>query len=447
MKIIKSNISAIKLLPLLITFSAMISSCSLINIEEEKKLKPIKTYVKRPLNDSGLGQSNYSSYESNYFFRREDIEKFPGQDPQYGRDAANASNGFDLVKYSDCVLDRVTGLMWEVKKNASSADIQSNKWTYTWDDQEPNQGIQLIYYDFDKIEKEKPEFPDQEVELREYEDIIINAEVLFDFDKFVLNQTANQALIDTVESFKSKIHMINNIVVIGHTDSRGSVEYNETLSVNRANAVKDYLEQIEGLQGRGITTIGRGELEPVDTNQTDQGRARNRRVVIRLEFKDLVDAVPLSNDNLDVVIEDNKLIVVRKEIKKKQVKHDEISQNGVKLKEFAVIAKCSDKEESFSCTTSEYVKQMNENSMCGFQDWRLPSREELRSIVNYGKSMPSIDQHVFPNTVSAPYWTSTRYINNRFSVWTVNFEHGSDNTQEKHRAISVRLVRDASNKK
>jgi outer membrane protein OmpA-like peptidoglycan-associated protein len=68
-------------------------------------------------------------------------------------------------------------------------------------------------------------------------------------------------------------------VVEGHTDSQGKTETNYTLSVNRANAVRDYLVQHEIAADR-ITAVGYGEERPVADNGTPEGRANNRRVEI-----------------------------------------------------------------------------------------------------------------------------------------------------------------------
>ena len=69
--------------------------------------------------------------------------------------------------------------------------------------------------------------------------------------------------------------------VIGHTDSRGSVEYNQELSERRAKSVARFLESQKVLPQR-IVTAGRGELEPIADNDTEEGRALNRRVEITL---------------------------------------------------------------------------------------------------------------------------------------------------------------------
>jgi outer membrane protein OmpA-like peptidoglycan-associated protein len=66
-------------------------------------------------------------------------------------------------------------------------------------------------------------------------------------------------------------------VVEGHTDSQGKTETNYTLSVNRANAVRDYLVEHEIAADR-ITAVGYGEERPVADNDTPEGRANNRRV-------------------------------------------------------------------------------------------------------------------------------------------------------------------------
>ena len=69
--------------------------------------------------------------------------------------------------------------------------------------------------------------------------------------------------------------------IIGHTDSVGSDEFNERLSVQRAQSVRDYLSA-RGVNPRQIAVAGRGEREPVADNATETGRARNRRVEIFL---------------------------------------------------------------------------------------------------------------------------------------------------------------------
>jgi OOP family OmpA-OmpF porin len=67
------------------------------------------------------------------------------------------------------------------------------------------------------------------------------------------------------------------VEVAGHTDSKGSEEYNQGLSERRANAVKDYLNS-KGVRASRLTARGYGESRPVASNDTDEGRAENRRV-------------------------------------------------------------------------------------------------------------------------------------------------------------------------
>jgi len=72
------------------------------------------------------------------------------------------------------------------------------------------------------------------------------------------------------------------VEVAGHTDSVGTDAYNQKLSERRAAAVKDYLVS-KGIAASKVTTIGKGESQPVATNKTAEGRQKNRRVDI--EFK------------------------------------------------------------------------------------------------------------------------------------------------------------------
>jgi outer membrane protein OmpA-like peptidoglycan-associated protein len=80
------------------------------------------------------------------------------------------------------------------------------------------------------------------------------------------------------------------IEVAGHTDSVGSDAYNQQLSERRANSVAAYLSG-HGVNRARMVTIGAGETHPVATNDTDEGRAQNRRVEITI--------VPVSQENVD----------------------------------------------------------------------------------------------------------------------------------------------------
>lgn len=117
-----------------------------------------------------------------------------------------------------------------------------------------------------------------------YEDIPIDAEILFDYDSAELTDLAKQNIDGYVEQFRDKFIYIKDIVIIGHTDGIASQKYNQALSERRAQSVASYLEGIEGIPDAQIEAIGRGKLEPVASNDTEEGRAKNRRVVLRLEF-------------------------------------------------------------------------------------------------------------------------------------------------------------------
>jgi outer membrane protein OmpA-like peptidoglycan-associated protein len=70
------------------------------------------------------------------------------------------------------------------------------------------------------------------------------------------------------------------MIVEGHTDSIGKLAYNETLSLDRANSVRDYLsKRVEGLVQKTVTR-GFAYLRPVASNKTPKGRQQNRRVEI-----------------------------------------------------------------------------------------------------------------------------------------------------------------------
>jgi outer membrane protein OmpA-like peptidoglycan-associated protein len=109
----------------------------------------------------------------------------------------------------------------------------------------------------------------------EVEAVISLEGVHFDFDKATLRPEAIVILDKAVALLKTQERVV--VEVAGHTDSVGSEEYNQGLSERRAIAVKDYLES-QGITATRLTARGYGEAQPVASNDTDAGRALNRRV-------------------------------------------------------------------------------------------------------------------------------------------------------------------------
>lgn len=102
--------------------------------------------------------------------------------------------------------------------------------------------------------------------------------IFFDYDKATLLQQSYNELQHLLTILKS--HPTMKIEVRGHTDGHGSVDYNQRLSENRAKSVVDYLIS-KGIDIKRLQYKGFGKSIPIDSNATEEGRARNRRV----EFK------------------------------------------------------------------------------------------------------------------------------------------------------------------
>ena len=105
-------------------------------------------------------------------------------------------------------------------------------------------------------------------------------DALFDFDKYVLKAEGKKSIDDAIAKM-AKVD-VEMVIATGHTDSIGTDKYNQRLSERRANTVKEYMVS-KGIPAAKITTLGKGESQPVATNKTKEGRAKNRRVDI--EFK------------------------------------------------------------------------------------------------------------------------------------------------------------------
>lgn len=125
---------------------------------------------------------------------------------------------------------------------------------------------------------EKPK-PEPEKPKPVAEKITFAADVLFDFDKAVIKPEGKSKLDD----ISNKVRGINLevVIAIGHADWIGTDQYNQRLSVRRAESVKAYLVS-KGIEGNRVYTEGKGEKQPVADNKTREGRAKNRRVEIEV---------------------------------------------------------------------------------------------------------------------------------------------------------------------
>ncbi len=107
--------------------------------------------------------------------------------------------------------------------------------------------------------------------------------LLFGFDSADLQSAARDNLTKLSSSLKN--YPDSDVLILGHTDSSGSDSYNQTLSERRANAAKDYLVSL-GISANRIKSEGKGEAEPIGSNDTDAGRESNRRIEVAIFASD-----------------------------------------------------------------------------------------------------------------------------------------------------------------
>jgi outer membrane protein OmpA-like peptidoglycan-associated protein len=118
--------------------------------------------------------------------------------------------------------------------------------------------------------------------------------LLFGFDSAELQSAARDNLTKLSSSLKN--YSDSDVLILGHTDSSGSDSYNQTLSERRANAAKAYLVSL-GISANRIKSEGKGEAEPIGSNDTDAGRESNRRIEVAIFASDeYVKRIQASNN-------------------------------------------------------------------------------------------------------------------------------------------------------
>jgi OmpA-OmpF porin, OOP family len=111
------------------------------------------------------------------------------------------------------------------------------------------------------------------------EKVTFAADVTFDFNKANIKPDGRAKLDDLANKVKSI--NLEVVIAIGHADEIGGHAYNDKLSVRRAEAVKAYLVS-KGVEPNRVYTEGKGKRQPIASNKTKEGRAKNRRVEIEV---------------------------------------------------------------------------------------------------------------------------------------------------------------------
>jgi hypothetical protein len=96
-----------------------------------------------------------------------------------------------------------------------------------------------------------------------------------------------------------------------------------------------------------------------------------------------------------------------------------------------------------SADASSYVTTVNAAKLCGYSNWRLPTRAELQALLDYSVASPGpgVDTTWFPNTAAASYWSSSAYLGSTAKAWYVSFANGTVSSDTRSVKLPLRLVR------
>jgi hypothetical protein len=96
-----------------------------------------------------------------------------------------------------------------------------------------------------------------------------------------------------------------------------------------------------------------------------------------------------------------------------------------------------------TCDTESYITAINKTRLCGYDDWRVPNRYEMATVLDYSIAYPgpTIASKFFPNTDPGNYWSSTPFGPHDAGVWAWRFDHGYDFVATKEKAHHVLAIR------
>jgi outer membrane protein OmpA-like peptidoglycan-associated protein len=242
--------------------------------------------------------------------------------------------------------------------------------------------------------------------------------VLFDFDKDVLKPEAARVLAH-IKGTELDPQPSALVRVEGYTDDRGSDAYNLDLSQRRAQTVGNWLVG-HAVDSQRLSTVGLGKQKPRLPNSNDFNRAANRRVELVIASGNALGSGDQRPEARFVGVAEGVV----------QDKRSGLSwQKQVDAGTYAWDA------------ATRYCARLSLGPDRRVS-WRVPTIEELQSIVDNTRSQPSIDSAAFPNTPPESYWSSSPYAGNPGRAWSVGFANGvtPSNGHIKSNACRVRCV-------
>lgn len=176
---------------------------------------------------------------------------------------------------SSLIYDSLTGYMTGEYASTDCRNVMGDLILYRMDFELSKDDVESSQVWYDQFKKDVAEgLNAPEIRKKERENFVFEP-IYFDYDKFEIRTEHNAFLDGMIKVVKG--HSDLRIKVTGHTDSDGSLAYNDSLSMNRARAIIDYFVK-RGIRADRLVIEFKGERSPIDSNESPEGKQRNRRV-------------------------------------------------------------------------------------------------------------------------------------------------------------------------
>lgn len=264
---------------------------SLANQEDNKTFSTSKTQTKETLkseNNKGINEDYNKSGSNNIKVQKADEAelqaKFEAEEKAYKEEMKKITAELSKQSEAEEEIKRVQAAEVKMKaENKKEIDLKY-KAEYKMSKQQEDAFADSIFTSiFRELQQEarldsilESKLPKNQI--NEFK-VVKSLELTIDFNKTVLISGKEAELIYIIEFLKN--YPERKVEVQGHTDNKGTEEYNKELSLKRAEYVKEFLIK-NGIKADQISTIGHGFTRPKDTNDTEEGRAKNRRIEFRL---------------------------------------------------------------------------------------------------------------------------------------------------------------------